>query len=342
MLVASSFALTALVFYLFWYWQGGTSSPQDLYQSTMERQKPEASDTVRQRKPSPAPTEALAPESQKRDPVAENMQVLLQGPEAGDLVAPPERNVTPGYALSPYYQATPLVRENGKPLPPAPEPDPLPEIFRRASVQSPTRLSLTVSKFREVEVNLAHLKAADSNAECWMAGRAAQCSKLGATALQRFIRARAVRCDWEGESGASNDEKAKEGSEQATCYLGPGINQFKADEQPVNVTDLASWVVRFGWAEPEDGYYQDELFEAKQAQRGLFATKATASSDDVLARQQETNEVSSMLKNQTEAIAPISDHDLLAGANAGTLSIMTAPKPVEKKELPLPPGFEME
>ncbi|WP_319411416.1 hypothetical protein [uncultured Cohaesibacter sp.] len=352
MLVGSAFALTGLVFYLFLYWQGGDlSGSEHAAPSSMEAKsaKPEAeprTETFAQSgRPAPqvssstAPQQALPADDKRSDEV----QLLLQGPQAGKLVSPPERNVTPGYALSPYYQAAPLERESGMPLPPEPEPDPLPQIFPRATVQSPTRLTLMVSKYREVDVQLAHLKAGAAEQDCWMAGRAAKCSKLGATALQRFIRARAVRCDWIGQEGASNNEKAKSGSDMASCYLGPGVNQFKAGEEPVNVTDLASWVVRFGWAEPEEGYYQDEMFEAKEAKRGLYATKETASSGDIIARQQESDALSSELRAQSEAIGPITSPDLLAGANAGALSIMVAPssEDAEEKELPLPPGFEM-
>ena len=340
MLVGSAFALTGLVFYLFWYWQGEASAPQDSYLSSVERKKSDETKETRQ-SASSAPIESGAPFNEAEK--SQTMQVLLQGPDAGKLVAPPQRNVTPGFALSPYYQASPLEREAGKPLPPEPEPDPLPDVFRRVKVQSPTTLSLIVSKYREVDVKLAHLLPLDSETECWMAGRAAKCTKLGATALQRFIRTRAVRCDWLGKEGETNNEKAKNGSDTATCYLGPGINQFKAGEEPVNVTDLASYVVQRGWAHPEEGYYQDELFEAKQAKLGLFATRETASSGDILARQQASEEISSSLKAQSDAIAPISSPDLLAGANAGALSIMSPPKPEEeKKELPLPPGFEMQ
>nr|WP_319515684.1 hypothetical protein [uncultured Cohaesibacter sp.] len=344
MLVGSAFALTALVFYLFWYWQGSPSAPQDAYLSTQERKKADeqsASETAK-RTQTGQQQAALPLDAKSDDEASSNMQVLLQGPQAGKLVAPPKRNVTPGFALSPYYQAAPLEREQGMPLPPEPEPEPLPEIFRRVAVQTPTKLTLMVSKYREVDVNLARLQASDSKKECWMAGRAAKCDKLGATALKRFIRARSVRCDWIGEDGATNDEKAKEGSDSATCYLGPGINQFKAGEPPVNVTDLASYIVRLGWAMPEEGYYQDEFFEAKQAKRGLFATKATASGSDIIARQKEADALSSSLNAQSQDIGPITAPDLLAGANAGALSIMTPPsEPEEEKELPLPPGFEM-
>ena len=341
MLVGAAFALTALVFYLFWYWQGAPSSPQDAYLSTQERKKADEQSAAKRAQRAPRKS-AQIPKTEPTDEAASNMQVLLQGPKAGDLVAPPKRNVTPDFALSPYYQAAPLEREQGMPLPPEPEPEPLPEIFRRVAVQTPTELTLMVSKYREVDVKLAHLQALDSTKDCWMAGRAAKCSKLGATALKRFIRARAVRCDWIGEDGASNDEKAKEGSDRATCYLGPGINKFKAGETPVNVTDLASYIVRLGWAKPEEGYYQDELFEAKQAKRGLFATKATASSSAIMARQKEADALSSSLNAQSQDIGPITAPDLLSGANAGALSIMTPPSaPEEEKELPLPPGFEM-
>ncbi len=352
MLLGAAFALTGLVFYLFWYWQGDTTAPQDSYQSSSERKKSDprpATDVDSSHSSAETTTAGTSEQRAEQDSAAsqnaasQTMELLLQGPEAGKLVAPPGRNVTPGYALSPYYQAAPLVRESGSPLPPAPEPDPLPEIFRRVSVLSPSRLSLVVSKFRDVDVNLAHLKPVNADEDCWMSGRTAKCTTLGASALSRFIRFRSVRCDWVGADGSSNDEKARNGSNAATCYLGPGINQFKPGEEPVNVTDLASWVVRFGWAEPEEGFYQDEMFEAKEAKRGRFATEATESGDDIMVRQQETDEVSSMLRSQSDALAPISSPELLKDANSGALSIMTPPsdKVVEKKELPLPPGFEM-
>ena len=35
--------------------------------------------------------------------------------------------------------------------------------------------------------------------------------------------------------------------------------------------DIAAWLVRFGWAVPDDGFYQAEFEEAKGQKRGMFA-----------------------------------------------------------------------
>ncbi|WP_316858995.1 hypothetical protein [uncultured Cohaesibacter sp.] len=330
--IGAGTALVGLIFYLLWFWQGDAVAPVDAYRSSSERIKAE---TVKR--------DAQKAAEAAKSKADENVQILLQGPKAGQLVAPPRRNVTPGFQLSPFNQATPLIREEGIPIPPEPEPEPLPDVFRKVLVTSPTRLSLVVSKYRKEDVNLAHLQPVSSDLDCWIGGRAVKCEKLGATSLQRFIRRRAVRCDWIGEEGVTNDEKAKAGSSEAVCYLGPGIRDFKAGEEPKNVTDLASYLVQFGWAEPEEGFYQDELFEAKQAKRGLFATKGSSASGDILERQQESREVSDILSQTTKTITPSDGTSLLSGKRADALTIMEPPssEPEEEKELPLPPGFEL-
>ena len=222
----------------------------------------------------------------------------LQGPEAGEVVAPPARDVTPNYQTSPLHQNTPLTREDGSPLPPPPVLEPLPPIFRQVIVTGPTDLELTAGKNRVVPISLAHIRQPEATRLCWFVGRQAPCLALGKTALQRFIRRRAIGCDWL-EATAGQEQN---GRRNATCYLGAGLKGRKAGEVPDNVVDLASWLVRFGWVEPMDGHYGDENQEAIEQKRGLYASKASSTETDDQSRASRLKEVSKRTKAAADAI----------------------------------------
>ena len=220
-----------------------------------------------------------------------------------------------------------LSGESGMPLPPEPETGPLClRSSRAATVQSPTPADTDGQQISRGGCAAGSSQGRSSRAGLLDGGTGGQMLETGsngASALHPGAR-RALRLDRPGRAQATTRRQRAAPIWQAVILV-PGVNQFKAGEEPVNVTDLASWVVRFGWAEPEEGYYQDEMFEAKEAKRGLYATKETASSGDIIARQQESDALSSELRAQSEAIGPITSPDLLAGANAGALSIMVAP-----------------
>ncbi|WP_373236655.1 hypothetical protein [Cohaesibacter celericrescens] len=311
--------LIGLFFFGLWLWLG-------------DQGRETASNTAEQQQPA----------QEQQEPPTKTQEAPLQGPDEGQLVAPPTRDVTPNYQLSPLHQTKPLTRTAGSPLPPAPKQDPLPQIFRHVVVENPTELELTVSHNRVVPVRLAHLNAPNAQRMCWFAGQKVPCLAMGKTALRRFIRARAIGCDWiaktEQPNEPSNDTDDNSGRQAARCYLGPGLKDRKAGGEPKGVTDLASWLVRFGWAEPENGFYGDERQEAIGLKRGIHATQDSSGGAQILARQQEIRALSATNEQAADGIEASSS---LNDEEAPEALTLMAPPVIEKeKELQLPPGFE--
>jgi endonuclease YncB( thermonuclease family) len=210
---------------------------------------------------------------------------VLQGPQAGEVVPPPHRNVTPHYDLSPLSQTKPLTRAEGIPLPPAPKRPPLPPVFRRIQVMTPTEL-VVLHKKQRVGLSLAYLDAPEEGRLCWQpGGQQAPCLAMGRTALRRFIRRRAIGCEWLGPDGQltrerpEHDEASKQG-QQARCYLGPRLGDWVAGKADVPLTDLGEWLVRFGWALPKGEQYKAAADEARKAKRGIYASKALPGQDN--------------------------------------------------------------
>ena len=196
----------------------------------------------------------------------------LQGPEAGQLVAPPSRNVTPNYQLSPMHQAQPLQRVTGKTLPPPPDLPPLPQIFRRVTVEGPGTLLLK-TKFHSIEVTLASVAPPESAKMCWHLGQKAPCATLGKLALTRFIRGRAVGC----LGLDKNQQRSKDAAPNIKqCFLGVGLKDRLHGGTDAKVTDLAGWMVEFGWVTPNGDRYSAEHQQAQRLKRGLYALQPTA------------------------------------------------------------------
>ncbi len=208
----------------------------------------------------------------------------LQGPDAGQIVMPPSRNVTPNFELSPLQQTKPLARTVGKALPPPPKLPPLPLIFRKVSIAGPDRLVLT-TKLRSQNVQLSHVSRPDPKALCSFGGVKVPCDKMGKTALTRFIRGRAVGC-----IGLEDSRDNKSGSQTARCFLGSGLKKRLLGDEEARVTDLAAWMVRYGWVVPDADHYQAELAEAKRAKRGLYAPEPSGEALEVLRQRQAESE----------------------------------------------------
>ena len=270
-----------------------------------------------------------------------------QGPKAGALVAPPARDVTPGGTLSPLHQRQALTRVEGNPLPPPPKREPLPQIFRKVVVEAPTELELTIGTSRIIPVRLAHIEPPSSDQQCWFAGQQASCTALATTALRRYIRRRAIGCDWLEDSVGQESALGAEalvdetGRQTARCYLGRGLAERRPGQEPKNVTDLSSWLVRFGWAEPEDGFYADERMEASSQNRGIHATRDSTGGQEAEARQQEMQALSRTLDAEASSIAPSKAPSMPMGTEGDGLSLMQEPDVTEEQEWALPPGFEL-
>ena len=335
-------ALTGLMFLGLWLWLGQEEGKQQLSPSPGQEQN-----TIHAQPPQDesASSEEAGPlwsaSGAEQEGGITDVPDSLQGPKAGQLVAPPTRDVTPNYQLSPLHQTQPLRRMAGNPLPPPPKQEPLPKIFRQVVVEGPTELELGVGRNRILPVMLAHVSPPDEEQTCWFAGQQASCRALATTALRRFIRRRAVGCDWVTPGGSQGNHAEDEtGRQKASCYLGAGLKDRKAGSIPDGLTDVAAWLVRFGWAEPDTGYYEAERQEAMKLERGIHATQNSNGSAEAKARRQEIRSLSATIDEAAGSIAPSSDVDSGLASDGLILMSPSQADREEKKELPLPPGFE--
>nr|WP_321445746.1 hypothetical protein [uncultured Cohaesibacter sp.] len=254
----------------------------------------------------------------------------LQGPDAGQIVMPPSRNVTPNFQLSPLQQTKPLARTVGKALPPPPKLPPLPLIFRKVGIIGPDRLVLT-TKLRSQSVQLSHVNGPDPKARCNFGGLKVPCNKMGKTALTRFIRGRAVGC-----IGLEDSRDRNSGSQTAQCFLGSGLKKRLLGDEEARVTDLAAWMVRYGWVVPDGDHYQAELAEAKRAKRGLYAPEPSGEALEALRqRQAESEALTQEIEN--ELAGTIKAEDLLT-VDEEDLSLFSgdalSPDQIDGPELP--------
>lgn len=158
---------------------------------------------------------------------------LLTGPVAGqerfdkdglELVAPPVRNVTPPGILPGPEVDGPLYRE------PTPPPPPEPPRWRRFFLPVTTDSATFVTKDGLVIVLYGvaplpvDLVCTRANGEDW------PCGKTALFSLRRFLRGRAIE-----------------------CYLPPldGIDRAVAPCR-IGKIDIAHWLIRQGWALPDD------------------------------------------------------------------------------------------
>jgi endonuclease YncB( thermonuclease family) len=73
------------------------------------------------------------------------------------------------------------------------------------------------------------------------------CGRFAKSSLARFVRARTLDCD----------------------EADPAIRQVETRCR-ISGQDLSQWLVRYGWAEPEDGFFENELALAQRENRGLW------------------------------------------------------------------------
>jgi endonuclease YncB( thermonuclease family) len=187
--------------------------------------------------------------------------------------------VTPGHQTSPLAQQTPLQREEGNAQPWPPKRPDLPKFFRKVVAKEATHLVATVSK-KPVDLHLAHVTGPSSDQNCHMFGQQAPCTVLARTALQRFLRGRGISCDISKEDLEVYQDRTQEQKPlTGLCVLGR-LNKASSQSQTKRKQqDLAEWLVRYGWAIPDEGYYQEALKEAKRAKRGLYADGTATSRD---------------------------------------------------------------
>lgn len=243
----------------------------------------------------------------------------IQGPQQGELVRPPSRNVTPGFQLSPLHQKTPLQREEGKVVPKVSYPDrEVPRLFRNPIVTSANKLALGINSTSTrdaIIVKLAHIHLPKPSRLCWRFDAQISCHILGKSAFKRFLRQRAIVCDWLTETSSA----AKGGAvSEAVCYTGPGILDHKPGQSTNNIQDLASWLVSWGWALPEVGYYSAQHDLAKREKRGIYA-------------------VESDLAPPSQSAAPSSIPDIMGKINPLTFDhVILGDEEEELAETPLP------
>lgn len=152
----------------------------------------------------------------------------------------PPRNVTP-----PGIHTGPI--RSYEPESAAPEGQPVraTRTFHRVVVEAAGRLRAT-----DTEIRLAGIAAPAPGDTCtstaeeeWPCGMAAR------TALRQLVRNRAVECDIIDEAGDAL------------------VGDCRVGSRP-----LSAWLVEQGWAEPEDGRYQDAAEAARAEERGMFTT----------------------------------------------------------------------
>lgn len=200
----------------------------------------------------------------------------MQGPDEGELVKPPSRNVTPGFQLSPLHQTAPLRREQGKIVPaikvPVPE---IPRLFRKPVVVETNQLVVRTGpgkQGRERIIQLAHVHLPDASYSCWRFDRQLSCRTLGKSALQRFLRRRAIVCDPVPGSDVAGAKQIQE----AICYTGPGILDHKPGKSTEGIQDLAGWLVSSGWLLPDGEHYAAQNALAKVEKLGIYAVETNA------------------------------------------------------------------
>lgn len=199
----------------------------------------------------------------------------LQGPQGGGFVRPPSRNVTPNYQLSPLHQIIPLQRQSGKVVPKVlyPARDEA-RLFRNPVAKSANKIVIQRTpgiQSSSMTITLAHIRLPEASALCWRLERQLSCRTLGKFALKRFLRQRAITCDWITPSGPKHHDL--QNKNLAICYTGPGILCHQSGTKAKDIQDLASWLVSHGWALPAGEYYGTQSDLAKRQKRGIYAVK---------------------------------------------------------------------
>jgi endonuclease YncB( thermonuclease family) len=154
------------------------------------------------------------------------------------------RDVTPEKILK-----APILEETALERLPAVEPPPLPpEPEEPNSFPRPKVISAGVLKVGDLTVELADIDPIPVERMCQTeAGLLWPCGRFARTQLRSFIRGRPIEC----EKADTNRDRI-----ETRCHL--------------SSIDISAWLVRTGWALPEDGYFEAELEEAKQENRGIW------------------------------------------------------------------------
>jgi len=161
-----------------------------------------------------------------------------------DIVPRARRDVTPPGVTPGPEVVGPLVRA---PAPAAPAP-PQEAEPRKEKLFKPVALSATEIRLGEEGVRLAGLQPLDPAATCGEGRSAWPCGRMALTALQRFLRGRAIDCEI---------PPAKGKPAAMTCRLGK--------------QDIAEWLAAQGWAKPEGEAYAAAGAAAKAASRGVWS-----------------------------------------------------------------------
>ncbi len=166
---------------------------------------------------------------------------LLRGTEM--VMLPPVRDVTPESMTQGPHVTGLTVRLPG---PPPPVPKPRKRLFFRVVVADAGTI-----KAKKVTIKLAGVATPDIKKVCIDARkRKWRCGLAARGALRRLIRIRAIECPTMPFDATATIT--------ARCSVGR--------------TDIAEWLVKYGWAEPagDDEKLADALAKAKSAKRGMW------------------------------------------------------------------------
>lgn len=177
----------------------------------------------------------------------ETSQPALSRANDEDTVLEPRkevRDITPDDVVqAPVVEEEMLVRLPAivPPPPPVKPPEPVrwlrPVVVSAGTLKSGGRV-IRLAGIRETALERV---CTDKASQTWPCGRFAKSS------LSRFVRARTLDCD----------------------ALNPASQQVETRCR-ISGQDLSQWLVRYGWAEPRDGLFEDELALAQRENRGLW------------------------------------------------------------------------
>lgn len=183
------------------------------------------------------------PEQSKRQ--TGNPEETIIGTEPVEIV----RNITPERMLpGPVFEEGSLERLPDVVPPPPPPKPPKPIVWNRPFVVS---AGVLISQKKQIVLNDIIPVELDRNCT-YEDGTSWPCGRLARTEMRQFVRGRTIDCD------PIEDTEALRVNTK--CRLGN--------------YDMSAWLVLTGWAEPEEGHYEEELEEAKRKERGIWRKNA--------------------------------------------------------------------
>jgi len=160
------------------------------------------------------------------------------------------RNVTPpGMLQAPSIETDTIARLPAKPMQKPPPRPPEPVLFARPIIVAAGVLASGTTTVRVAGVDPLPIDASCTTAS----GPPWPCGAFARTAFQRFVRQRTIACDRAGSFNSKQETVT-------SCTVG-GV-------------DIATWLVKHGWAMPADpSAHEDVLAQARADRRGQWGDR---------------------------------------------------------------------